>query len=864
MQNETYDPLSIESKWQEKWEQGKKFQPIESDKKFSIVIPPPNVTGSLHMGHALEHSIIDVITRVKRMNGFQTLWLPGTDHAGIITQLLVEKDLEESGVTKHDLGRDNFLSKVWEWKEKSGDNITNQMKSLGMSCDWSRERFTMDEGLSRAVLEVFVSLYENDLIYKGTRMVNWDTKLKSAVSDLEVSSETQSGKLWTIKYKVGEEFLSIATTRPETLLGDTAVAVNPTDERYKHLIGKTIQIPVVNRDVKIIADEYVDKDFGSGCVKITPAHDFNDYEIGKRHDLQSIQCLDFDGKIVNDDFVPEHLRGLERFKAREKIIQILEKEGLLEKVEDHEIQIPKGDRSKTILEPMLSDQWFVKTEKLAKDAIRVVEEDEVKFIPKNWEKTYFEWMYNIQDWCVSRQQWWGHRIPAWYDSEKNVYVGLSEDDVRNKYKLSNNIQLIQDEDVLDTWFSSALWPFSTLGWPEETEDLSTYYPTTLLVTGFDIIFFWVARMIMMGLYSMNDIPFGDILIHGLVRDSKGRKMSKSLGNTLDPLELSEKHGADALRFSLIEKANPGQDVPFDEEWTQAAKKFGNKIWNAAKFIHIYTEGLEDRNLTKVELNENRWILNEFNTCLEEFNKLFNEYKISDAYKLLYNFLWSDLFDWYFEFSKNLIDNENYKDETQKVLLNVFLSSIKILNPAMPHLTEEIWSTFNEELIIDSSWPSSFEIKFSDDGEFDDLKSIINQIRNFKSNYNLKNNLVLDVVKQSNYPEWYNNQLESIAKINVLEVDAERKSKDKILTFQSGKVVFEISANKYIDIQSEMKRLSQKIEKLKKSLNVSQNRLENDKFIKNAKEGLIEEEKANIEKLSSEIETIQKTLSSLDN
>ena len=864
MQNETYDPLSIESKWQEKWEQGKKFQPIESDKKFSIVIPPPNVTGSLHMGHALEHSIIDVITRVKRMNGFQTLWLPGTDHAGIITQLLVEKDLEESGVTKHDLGRDNFLSKVWEWKEKSGDNITNQMKSLGMSCDWSRERFTMDEGLSRAVLEVFVSLYENDLIYKGTRMVNWDTKLKSAVSDLEVSSETQSGKLWTIKYKVGEEFLSIATTRPETLLGDTAVAVNPTDERYKHLIGKTIQIPVVNRDVKIIADEYVDKDFGSGCVKITPAHDFNDYEIGKRHDLQSIQCLDFDGKIVNDDFVPEHLRGLERFKAREKIIQILEKEGLLEKVEDHEIQIPKGDRSKTILEPMLSDQWFVKTEKLAKDAIRVVEEDEVKFIPKNWEKTYFEWMYNIQDWCVSRQQWWGHRIPAWYDSEKNVYVGLSEDDVRNKYKLSNNIQLIQDEDVLDTWFSSALWPFSTLGWPEETEDLSTYYPTTLLVTGFDIIFFWVARMIMMGLYSMNDIPFGDILIHGLVRDSKGRKMSKSLGNTLDPLELSEKHGADALRFSLIEKANPGQDVPFDEEWTQAAKKFGNKIWNAAKFIHIYTEGLEDRNLTKVELNENRWILNEFNTCLEEFNKLFNEYKISDAYKLLYNFLWSDLFDWYFEFSKNLIDNENYKDETQKVLLNVFLSSIKILNPAMPHLTEEIWSTFNEELIIDSSWPSSFEIKFSDDGEFDDLKSIINQIRNFKSNYNLKNNLVLDVVKQSNYPEWYNNQLESIAKINVLEVDAERKSKDKILTFQSGKVVFEISANKYIDIQSEMKRLSQKIQKLKKSLDVSQNRLENDKFIKNAKEGLIEEEKANIEKLSSEIETIQKTLSSLDN
>ena len=672
MQNEKYDPLSIEKKWQKNWEQGNKFQPVDSDENFSIVIPPPNVTGSLHMGHALEHSIIDVITRVKRLQGFQTLWLPGTDHAGIITQLLVEKELEENGISKHDLGRENFLAKVWEWKEKSGDNITNQMKTLGMSCDWSRERFTMDEGLSQAVVNVFVSLYENDLIYKGTRMVNWDTKLKSAVSDLEVTSSNELGKLWTINYKVGDSFIEIATTRPETLLGDTAVAVNPSDDRYKDLIGKTAIIPIVNREVEIIGDDYVDIEFGSGCVKITPAHDFNDYEIGKRHNLEMIRCLDFDGKIENHDFIPQELRGLDRFEAREKIIDMLKNQNLLKGVEDHQIQIPKGDRSKTILEPMVSEQWFVKTDEVAKKAIQVVEDDEIRFIPKNWEKTYFEWMYNIQDWCISRQQWWGHRIPAWYDDEKNHYVGTSEVNVREKYGLKDDVQLTQDEDVLDTWFSSALWPFSTLGWPDDTEDLKSYYPTTLLVTGFDIIFFWVARMIMMGLYTMENIPFKDILIHGLVRDSQGRKMSKSLGNTMDPLELSEKHGADALRFSLIEKANPGQDVPFDEEWTVSAKKFGNKIWNAAKFVHLYTDESTPSEISTISLIENKWIISRFNETLNEFNELFEKYKISDAYKLLYNFLWSELFDWYFEFSKNLFNDKDKKIETQTVLKSIFL------------------------------------------------------------------------------------------------------------------------------------------------------------------------------------------------
>ena len=863
MQNEKYDPLSIEKKWQKNWEQGNKFQPIDSDENFSIVIPPPNVTGSLHMGHALEHSIIDVITRVKRLQGFQTLWLPGTDHAGIITQLLVEKELEENGISKHDLGRENFLAKVWEWKEKSGDNITNQMKTLGMSCDWSRERFTMDEGLSQAVINVFVSLYENDLIYKGTRMVNWDTKLKSAVSDLEVTSANELGKLWAINYKVGDSFIEIATTRPETLLGDTAVAVNPSDDRYKDLIGKTAIIPIVNREVEIIADDYVDVEFGSGCVKITPAHDFNDYEIGKRHNLEMIRCLDFDGKIENHEFIPQELRGLDRFEAREKIIDMLKNQNLLKGVEDHQIQIPKGDRSKTILEPMVSEQWFVKTDEVAKKAIQVVEDDEIRFIPKNWEKTYFEWMYNIQDWCISRQQWWGHRIPAWYDDEKNHYVGTSEVNVREKYGLKDDVQLTQDEDVLDTWFSSALWPFSTLGWPDDTEDLKSYYPTTLLVTGFDIIFFWVARMIMMGLYTMENIPFKDILIHGLVRDSQGRKMSKSLGNTMDPLELSEKHGADALRFSLIEKANPGQDVPFDEEWTVSAKKFGNKIWNAAKFVHLYTDESTPSEISTVSLIENKWIISRFNETLEEFNELFEKYKISDAYKLLYNFLWSELFDWYFEFSKNLFNDKDKKIETQTVLKSIFLESLKLLNPAMPHITEEIWSSFNENYIIDNSWPTKYQQESVDIFEIENLREIITKIRNFKSTYNLKNSLSIDLYPASSFPDWFINQLEKTANVTISIVENNVKE-GVVLSFQSNEFEFSILANKYIDVENEIKRLNKKREELSKSLEISNQRLNNDKFVENAKQELIDQEKQNVQNLNSQIESINSTLKSLDN
>ena len=859
MLEDSYEPLSIEQKWQSEWELKNQFKPVESDKQFSIVIPPPNVTGSLHMGHALEHSIIDVIVRIKRLQGFETLWVPGTDHAGIITQLLVENELSEKGLSKEDVGRENFISKVWEWKEKSGENISGQMKKLGMSCDWSRERFTMDEGLSAAVRQVFVTLYDSGFIYKGSRMVNWDTKLMSAVSDLEVNLEEQTGKLWSVKYKCGDEFITIATTRPETILADTAVAVNPDDERYKSFIGKTAIIPIVNREVPIIADEYVDKEFGSGCVKITPAHDFNDYEIGLKHDLEVISCMKLDGTMSDDDFMPENYKNLDRFEARDQIVNELSELGFLVSADDHVIQLPKGDRSKSILEPMITDQWFVKTKELADRGIAEVENENMKFIPKNWEKTYFEWMYNIQDWCISRQIWWGHQIPAWYDEDGNIYVATTESEVREKYKLSDDLKLSQDKDVLDTWFSSALWPFSTLGWPEESTDLKKYYPTSLLVTGFDIIFFWVARMIMMGLNFNDDVPFKDILIHGLVRDSKGRKMSKSLKNTIDPLELSEKHGADALRFSLIEKAAPGQDVPFDEEWTIAAKKFGNKLWNAAKFVHLYSpEDKRTDDIKEITFPENVWITSRFDEVLAEFNELFEKYKISDAYKLIYNFVWSDLFDWYFEFSKNLIDDEKTKDETMFVLRTTFLKSIKILNPAMPHITEEIWSTFEDDLLINNTWPEVEGKELNPEvNDVENLKEVISQIRNFKATYQLKNKEILNLNLSKDVSPWFTKQLENIGNIKLNLNSTEDKNKKQVV-FQSGNYEFYLLAEDYIDIDVEIKKLDKKIEDLSKTLAVSRSRLENEKFIKNAKEELIEKEKQNVIEVENEIELLKQT------
>ena len=863
MQDEKYEPLKLEKKWQKIWEDKDKFKPTPSDKQFSIVIPPPNVTGSLHMGHALEHSIIDVIVRYMRLKGFETMWVPGTDHAGIITQLLVEKELATKDITKEALGREKFIEEVWKWKKESGENISNQMKTLGMSCDWSMERFTMDEGLSKAVQQVFVELYEKELIYKGTRMVNWDTELMSAVSDLEVNMTSKQGKLWSLRYKVEDEYIVIATTRPETLLGDTAIAVNPDDKRYKNLIGKKAIVPLVNREVPIIADEYVDVDFGSGCVKITPAHDFNDYEIGIKHSLEIINCMNLDGSIVNEEYIPKQLRGLDRFEARKSIIQELEDLNQVENIEDYSIQIPIGDRSKSVLEPMITEQWFVKAKELAKDAIKSVETDEIKFIPKNWEKTYFEWMYNIQDWCISRQIWWGHRIPAWYDQAGNVYVGVSEEEVRDKNNLSKDEVLNQDEDVLDTWFSSALWPFSTLGWPDNTAELKKYYPTSLLVTGFDIIFFWVARMIMMGMHFQKEVPFKDILIHGLVRDSKGRKMSKSLGNTIDPLELSQNHGADALRFSLIEKASPGQDVPFDEEWTVAAKKFGNKIWNAAKFVHLYTDNSQNLEVEQIKSPENIWILERYNATLSDFESLFEEYKVSEAYKVFYNFLWSDLFDWYFELAKNLIMNDSNKNETEFVLRSTFLNTLKILNPAMPHITEEIWSSFDNEMLIDNSWPSQYELSEGLTSEVEVMKKLITEIRNFKLTYGLKNSQNIHLYTESNMEQWLKEQIEILTN-STISVDAEFFSKnDNLLFFQNQDYKLGLIPGEYIDLEVEKKKLSKKLNDLTKTLKISQSRLENEKFIQNAKQELIDQEKKNFDNVTLEIKTINETLKTLN-
>ena len=578
-----------------------------------------------------------------------------------------------------------------------------------------------------------------------------------------------------------------------------------------------------------------------------------------KHDLEVISCMKLDGTMSDDDFMPENYKNLDRFEARDQIVNELSELGFLVSADDHVIQLPKGDRSKSILEPMITDQWFVKTKELADRGIAEVENENMKFIPKNWEKTYFEWMYNIQDWCISRQIWWGHQIPAWYDEDGNIYVATTESEVREKYKLSDDLKLSQDKDVLDTWFSSALWPFSTLGWPEESTDLEKYYPTSLLVTGFDIIFFWVARMIMMGLNFNDDVPFKDILIHGLVRDSKGRKMSKSLKNTIDPLELSEKHGADALRFSLIEKAAPGQDVPFDEEWTIAAKKFGNKLWNAAKFVHLYSpEEKRTDEIKEITCPENVWIASRFDEVLAEFNELFEKYKISDAYKLIYNFVWSDLFDWYFEFSKNLIDDEKTKDETMFVLRTTFLKSIKILNPAMPHITEEIWSTFEDDLLINNTWPEVEGKELNPEAnDVENLKEVISQIRNFKATYQLKNKEILKLNSSKDVGPWFTKQLQNIGNVE-LNLNSPKDKDKKQVVFQSGNYEFYLLAEDYIDIDVEIKKLDKKIEDLSKTLAVSKSRLENEKFIKNAKEELIEKEKQNVIEVENEIELLKQT------
>jgi len=716
----TYDPQTVEPAVSDQWLNSDAFAPGQGEDAYCIVIPPPNVTGTLHMGHAFSYTLQDILIRWQRMHGKSTLWQPGTDHAGIATQMVVERLLDKEGLHRRDLGREQFLDRVWEWKEKSGGAIISQLKRLGCSCDWSRERFTLDEGLSEAVREVFVRLYEEGLIYRGKRLVNWDPVLETAVSDLEVVHEEEAGHLWHIRYPLADAapdeqaYVTIATTRPETMLGDTAVAVHPEDERYTHLIGRKLNLPLCGRAIPVLADTFVDPEFGTGCVKITPAHDFNDYELGKRHSLPVLNILTPRAHIVDDDFIPEKYRGMERYEAREYIVADLDTEGLLHKIEEHTHPIGRGDRSHAVLEPYLTDQWFVDIKPLAAPAIKAVEDGDVNFVPRHWEKTYFEWMRNIQDWCISRQLWWGHRIPAWYCDDCDHITVARETPERCEGCGGTNIR--QDEDVLDTWFSSALWPFSTLGWPAQTREMEAFYPTSVLVTGFDIIFFWVARMIMMGLKFTGQVPFHDVYIHALIRDAEGQKMSKSRGNVVDPLEMADRYGADALRFTLAHMATPGRDVKLDAGRIAANRNFMNKIWNAARFVFMNRGDAAPDKAFIPESDINRWVLFELDACVREVDKALTEYRFNEAASSLYAFIWGVYCDWYVEAAKVALygEEEAAKQETRITMLTALDGWLRLLHPVCPYISEALWQTLHGEdaRLATSAWPES---RWGDDG-----------------------------------------------------------------------------------------------------------------------------------------------------
>ncbi len=709
----TYEPQVVEPAVSDQWLNSDAFTPGRGDGAYCIVIPPPNVTGTLHMGHAFSYTLQDILIRWQRMQGKSTLWQPGTDHAGIATQMVVERLLDGEGLHRRELGRDQFLDRVWEWKEKSGGAIIDQLKRLGCSCDWSRERFTLDEGLSKAVREVFVRLHEEGLIYRGKRLVNWDPVLETAVSDLEVVHEEEAGHLWHIRYPLADAssdeqtYVTIATTRPETMLGDTAVAVHPDDARYSHLIGRKLNLPLCGRAIPVLADSFVDPDFGTGCVKITPAHDFNDYELGKRHDLPMLNILTPRAHIVDDDFIPEKYRGMERYEAREYIVADLDAEGLLHKIEEHSHPIGRGDRSHAVLEPYLTDQWFIDIKPLAEPAIRAVENGDIRFVPQHWEKTYFEWMRNIQDWCISRQLWWGHRIPAWYcDNCDHITVARETPECCED---CGGTHLRQDEDVLDTWFSSGLWPFSTLGWPARTRELEAFYPTSVLVTGFDIIFFWVARMIMMGLKFTGEVPFRDVYIHALIRDAEGQKMSKSRGNVVDPLEMADRYGVDALRFTLTHMATPGRDVKLDAGRIAANRNFMNKIWNAARFVFMNRADAAPDAAFMPASDINRWVLFELDACAREVSQALEEYRFNEAAASLYGFVWGVYCDWYVEAAKVALygDDEAARRETRVTMLTALDGWLRLLHPMCPYISEALWQTLHGEdaRLVTSAWPA---------------------------------------------------------------------------------------------------------------------------------------------------------------
>ena len=903
-----YEPKDTEVDIYSNWEKSGYFNanPDENKQPFCIMIPPPNVTGTLHMGHGFQNTLMDALIRQKRMSGFDVLWQVGVDHAGIATQMVVERQLEAEGTSREQIGRDAFEERVWQWKDKSGNKITQQLRRLGASVDWTREAFTMSDDLSLAVKEVFIKLHEQGLIYRGERLVNWDTVLKTALSDLEVSSEEEDGNLWHIDYRTTDgELLTVATTRPETLLGDTALAVNPQDERYVHLIGKRAILPIVNREIPIIADDYVESEFGTGCVKITPAHDFNDFEIGKRHDLEIINILNLDGSL--NENVPEKFQGLSIEAARELTIESLEDLKQLRKTEVYKVQIPRSERSNSILQPLLTKQWFVDVKKLSIEAIRVVEQNETEFIPKNWENTYFNWMNEIQDWCISRQLWWGHRIPAWYDSKGEIYVGKTEEEIREKFDLGDQ-KLTQEEDVLDTWFSSALWTFSTLGWPKDNNLLHRYHPTSVLVTGFDIIFFWVARMIMMTTHFIGEVPFKKIFIHGLIKDSEGQKMSKSKGNTLDPLDIIDgidltsliakrtdglmqpkmkariekqtkkefpdgikAYGTDALRLTFCSLASGGRDINFDIKRVEGYRNFCNKLWNASRYIQMNIEnyGISE---TESETVVDAWINYKFDLVLKDVNKAFEEYRLDLATKALYEFIWYEFCDWYIEFCKISLTQEHVdRQAIVKSMVTLLEKILRLAHPIMPFVTEEIWGQFKKyhKSESDSLMISPFPVNIAADttakSNFQDIewtKEIITGIRNIRGELLIKPSTSINALvkgedktnkKRLEKLNVYISNLCNLSEIS-WKTDASDDLPSSVFALEDLKVMIPLEG--LIDPKEEKLRLDKKLDKLIKEKEMLGAKLSNDNFIKNAPENLVSSQQERFNVLTKELENLQ--------
>ena len=880
MMDKRFDAKSIELKWYKKWLKSGAFASNSSSSKkpYVIMMPPPNVTGSLHIGHALTFTIQDILIRFHRMQGFDVLWQPGTDHAGIATQMVVERELAKSKITRHDLGRDKFVEKVWEWKEQSGGTITNQLRALGASPDWEKERFTMDDGLSKAVNYVFVKLYKEGLIYRDKRLVNWDPKLLTAISDLEVEQRETNGKFWFFKYPIqaSDEFLTIATTRPETMLGDTAVAVNPNDERYRHLKGKNVLLPIINKAIPIIFDDYSDPTKGTGVVKITPAHDFNDFEVGKRHGLQVINILNADATI-NENGTQE-FEGLDRFEARHKIIEKLKVLNLFVKEENITHTVPHGDRSNVIVEPWLMDQWYVDAKTLAIPAIKAVEEGNTTFIPQSWDKTYYEWMRNIQPWCVSRQLWWGHRIPAWFGPDNKVFVESNEQAALEAAEVyyGKKVELIQDEDVLDTWFSSALWPFSTLGWPESTEDLSKYYPTSVLVTGFDIIFFWVARMMMMGIHFMNkEVPFKEVYIHALVRDEKGQKMSKSKGNVLDPLDLSSKYGADSLRFTLAAMAAQGRDIKLSEERIAGYRNFSTKIWNGCKFLEFNNcISYIDKDIKKIDLEVNKWIVKLYNDLNNRVKTAIKEYKFNDAAEALYQFIWKDYCDWYIEFIKPILNNtDNLKDieETKYISINIMKNTLLMLHPIMPYVTEEILENLfkSSKFAISSTWPEPIFNKLPLNNSIDLVIKIISSIRSLRVEKNIPPNSKINLIfknankNKKDIIQGNINLITNLAKLNDLTfVSEDITQTENFIISTVDEIVLMIPLQGLIDTESEKNRLNKELSNINNEIVQINKRLNNQMFIDKAPSKVVQEVKNKQEIFYQRKSEIEKALINL--